>query len=98
PAEVVDCSGHQYVDFDITMSRTGDAVAPALTVIPYYLDASGAAYTAGTATVLTFGGASGDYESLKQRIRVEARGNSVALLVESIAGTGASVDIGATLS
>lgn len=35
----------------------------------------------------------------KQRVRVEARGNSgVALLVESIAGTGASLDIDAMLS
>jgi hypothetical protein len=99
PASPVDCTGYRYVDFDLTLSRTGDAVVPALTVIPFYYNARTATYQAGTAVALTFGGAAGVYNPIKQRTRVEARGNAgVALVVAAIAGTGASLDIDATLS
>lgn len=99
PASPVDCSGYRYIDFDLTMSRTGDAAVPALTVIPFYYNATSATYSAGTATALTFGGAAGVLNPLAQRLRVETRGNSqIALVVASISGTGASLDVGATLS
>ena len=99
PASVVDCTGAQYVDFDLTFSRTGDIVAPALSVIAYYYNSRTGTYQSSTAQAITFGGASGNYQSLKQRLRVEVRGNSaVALLVQSIAGTGASLDVDATTS
>lgn len=95
----VDCSKYRYVDFDISMTRSGDAVIPAVTVIPFYYNSRTATYSAGTITALTFGGASGVLNPLKQRLRVEARGNDgMALVVASIAGTGASLDVDATLS
>ena len=87
------------MDFDLTFSRTGDSVAPALTVTPFLYNSRTATYQSGTAQALTFGGAAGNFQSLKQRVRVEARGNTgVALLVQAIAGTGASLDIDSTLS
>lgn len=99
PASPIDTTNFQFVDFDLTFSRTGDSVAPALSVIPHYLNSRTSTYQSGTAQAITFGGGAGVYQSLKQRIRVESRGNSgVALLVQSIAGTGASLDIDATLS
>lgn len=99
PATVVDCSGHQYVQFDITMSRTGDAIAPALVVTPFLYNSRTATYQAGTPVTVSFGGTAAVYGSLKQRVNVEVRGNeAVGLLIESIAGTGASVDIDAVLS
>jgi hypothetical protein len=99
PASPVDCAGYQYVDFDLTLTRSGDAAVPALTVIPFYYNARTATYQAGTPTALTFGGAAATFNPLKQRLRVETRGNAgMALVVASIAGTGASLDIDATLN
>lgn len=99
PAAIVDCSGRQYVDFDLTMSRTGDIAAPTLKVVPFFKNDRTLTYHAGTLQTITFGGAATVFDSLKQRIRVEVRGNAaVALLVASIAGTGASLDIDAVLS
>lgn len=93
PASPVDCSGYQYVDFDITASRTGDIASMALQVIPFFYNARTATYHLGDAQNLNF--ASGN----KQRLRVEARGNAgCGLLVSSIAGTGAAIDIDATVS
>jgi hypothetical protein len=99
PASPVSCVGFTYCDFDIAASRTGDAVAPALVVVPYLYNSRTTSYYARDAVTVTFGGTTGAYGPLKQRIRVEVRGNSaVALVVQSIAGTGMSVDIDATLS
>lgn len=99
PATPVDCSGYQYVDFDLSLSRTGDIAAPALAVLPFFLNARTGLYQAGDLQTINFGGASGAYWANKQRVRVEARGNAgVALVVAAIAGTGASLDIDATLS
>ena len=95
----VDCSGYQYCDFDLVFSRTGDAVAAALVVVPYSYNTRLGAYFAGTAQTLAFGGTTAAYGALYQRIRVEVRGNpAVGLLVQSIAGTGASLNIDVTLS
>lgn len=94
PASPVDCSGYTHLDFDITASRTGDAVALALTVIPFFYNSRTTAYSQGQAVTLAFGGTAGAYNSNRQRLRVECRGNSaVALVVASIAGTGASIDV-----
>lgn len=99
PSAYVDGSGREYVEFDVTMTRTGDAVAPALVLTPFYYNSRTGTYYAGTPQTLTFGGAAGVYTPLKQRIRVSARGNpQIVLLVQSIAGTGASVDIDAVLN
>lgn len=99
PASPVNCTGYQYVDFDLSASRTGDIAAMALKVIPFFLNARTSTYQAGDVQTLTFGGTSGAYWPNKQRLRIEARGcNGVALLVASIAGTGAALDIDATLS
>lgn len=99
PSTPVDCTGYQYVSFDISMSRTGDAAVPALTVIPFFYNDRTATYQAGTPTALTFGGAAATYNPLKQRLSVEARGNTgVALVVAAISGTGASIDVDAVLS
>lgn len=99
PASPIDCSSYQYVDFDLTLTRSGDAAVPAVTVVPFYYNARTTTYQAGAPVALTFGGAAGVYNPLKQRTRVEVRGNSaVALAVAAIAGTGASLDIDATLN
>lgn len=99
PASPVDCSGYQYVDFDLTMSRTGDAAAPSLKVIPFWYNSRTSTYQSGDVQSINFGGQSGAYWPNKQRLRLECRGNSaVALAVASIAGTGASLDIDAALS
>lgn len=99
PASPVDCSGYQYVDFDLSFSRTGDIAAPSLRVVPFFYNARTATYHMGDAQTVSFGGTSGAYYANKQRLRVEARGNAgVALAVASIAGTGASLDIDATVN
>ncbi len=99
PAAVVDCRDAQYVDFDIAFSRTGDAVAPSLALVPFFYNSRTATYHAGSPVVVTFGGSSGVYHSFLQRLRVECRGNSaLALVVGTIAGTGASVDMDATVT
>lgn len=85
---------YQYVDFDLSLSRTGDAVAPALRVMPfYYNDRTGIYYGGSPGTTFVFGGADTVLEPLAQRLRVETRGQPVALAVIDIAGTGASLDI-----
>lgn len=90
----IDTTGHAFVDFDLSVSRTGDAVAPALSVIPFFQDPDDSLYYAGDEYTLTFGGTSGIRLPNKQRLRVETRGAAaVHLLVTSIAGTGAAVDI-----
>jgi hypothetical protein len=93
-AAAVDCSGYQYVDFDLTFSRTGDIVASALKVVPFFYNSRTQTYQAGDVLTINFGGTAGAYYPNKQRLRIEARGNGgMHLLVASIAGTGASVDI-----
>ena len=92
PASPVNCVGYTYADFDLTVSRIGDDVAPALTVAPMLWNSRTSTYSQGQAVTLMFG-------AMAQRVRVEVRGNSaVALIVQSIAGTGMSVAIDCTLS
>lgn len=99
PASPVNCVGFRYCAFDITATRTGDAAALAATVVPFFYNPRTATYSAGTPVTLTFGGASGVYTPLKQRLQVEVRGNeAVALVFETISGTGASFDVDAVLS
>jgi len=99
PPAGVDCSGVEYVDFDISASRTGDAVALAVTVIPNFGNARDLISYLGDPRTLFFGGVSGALQSTKQRIRLEVRGNSAAgLLVAKLAGTGATLSIDYTLS
>jgi len=95
----VDCSGADYVDFDLAFARTGDTAALSATIIPFFYNARDLTYYLGDPKTLFFGGVSGALQSLKQRIRVEIRGNSAAgLIVAKIAGTGASLSIDVTLS
>jgi hypothetical protein len=99
PASPIDCTDKQFVDFDILCSRTGDAVAPALTVCPAFYNATKGAYFFGQPITLFFGGTASAYGAMQQRIRVECRGNgAIALLVQSIAGTGMAVTMYYTLS
>jgi hypothetical protein len=99
PASPIDVSGFQYVDFDLILSRTGDAVAPSLTVAPFFLDSLDGIYYQGQPITLSFGGQGGVSNALAQRMRVDARGAAaVALVVLSMAGTGASVTVHALVS
>lgn len=98
-ATAIDCSGYQYVDFDLAYSRTGDSVAAALKVIPMFLNSRTSTYFAGDVLTISFGGTSGQFYANKQRLRVETRGApGMHLLVASIAGTGASLDLDAITS
>jgi hypothetical protein len=99
PASPVDCTGYIYCDFMVTCSRTGDLVAPALIVVPFLLNSRDSTYYPGTVYTHTFGGTTGAYNSMKFTVRVEVRGcTGVALLVQSIAGTGMSVNVDAMRS
>ena len=99
PPAGFDCSGYQYADLDVAITRTGDAVAPALTWVPMYYNSVAAAWSAGDPEVMDFGGAAGKYNSLRQRYRLEVRGNSaISFVVQSIAGTGTAVTVHYTLS
>ena len=98
PSGVIACNTHQYVDFDLTFSYQ-DSGSPALTVIPAFKNTRTGTWFFGAAQSIAIGGQGGAYESLLQRIRVEARGNSAtALLVAKIGGLSASLDIDYTLS
>lgn len=88
----IDPAGAQNVDLDVLFTRSGDIVAPALTLIPFYAGASGA-YFAGEPINLSFGGALANYYPLRQTFRLPCRGRLVTVVVASIAGTGASVDM-----
>lgn len=99
PAAVVDATDFEFVDFDLLFSRTGDAVAPALTVAPFFRNTLDGLYYQGQPFTLSFGGQGGVTNALSQRLRVDARAaEAVALVVLSIAGTGASLDMHALLS
>jgi hypothetical protein len=99
PATPVVCTGKQYVDFEVTASRTGDAVAMALIVAPFFLNSRLTQYAMGTPVTMSFGGAAGQYNSMIQRLRVPVHGEeAVHLVVLSIAGTGASVAMDYILS
>lgn len=99
PPTPVDCSGYSNIHFDIELTRTGDAVAPALVVVPYYYNAVAAVSFAGSPSTLTFGGATNVYTARRQRLTVACYGAAgCGLLVQSIAGTGASVNVYASLS
>jgi len=88
-----------YVDFDLAFSRTGDAVSPSLTVVPFFGNGLDGTYYLGDHKSLVFGGQSGVFQSMQQRLRVELRGHPlVGLLVAKIAGTGASLKITYSLS
>lgn len=91
-------AGQQHLDLNIKASRTGDAVALSLIVIPFFAGASGLYYADVSPYTLVFGGASGIYGSLYQSLRIECRGRATRIVVASIAGTGASVDLEYVLS
>ena len=94
----VDCTGYQYVDFDVKMLVSGPAAAPTLKVIPFFLNSRTGTYFAGDPVTFTFGGATTVFQPLQQRIRVTAQGCSgVSLVVASISGTGAAIDVDATV-
>ncbi len=98
PASPINCAGFQFCAFDLSFSRTGDAVVLACTVVPFLYNARTQTYFAGTPVALTFGGTAGVYQPFQQRLTIEVNGNpSVALLVETISGTGASLDVDYTL-
>ena len=88
----IDPAGAQNLDLNVTFSRTGDSALAALTLIPFYA-MSGGHYAAGDPMVLTFGGASGVYQSNRQTYRLPCRGRQAVVVVANIAGTGASVDL-----
>lgn len=88
----IDPLGSEYLDFNVTFSRTGDLVAGSLVLLPFYLG-SGSAYWAGDPVTLLFGGQSGVYYPLRQTFRAPSRGRTTVLVVASIAGTGAAVTI-----
>jgi hypothetical protein len=99
PASPIACTGYTYCDFDITCTRTGDAVAAALTWAPYFLNPTDGTYYQGPIQVMSFGSAAATFGAMKQRYRVECRGNTgLAFVVHSIAGTGMSVSVSYTLS
>ena len=94
----IDCTGFQYCDFEIRPTLTGDAAALAVSVLAMVYNSRTGAYAMSTTTplALTFGGTTGNLQPLIQRYRAEVRGNSaVWCLVQSMAGTGASIDIDA---
>jgi hypothetical protein len=94
PSTAIDCTGYNYIAFFVTVTRTGDAVAPALVLTPFFANSRTSTYAAGTPQTLTFGGASGVYTPMVQRINLEVRGCSgVSLVVQSVSGTGTSVSI-----
>jgi len=94
PATTIETDGYQYVEFDLLFSRTGDAVAPLLWVTPWYKNSRNSGWYADSPIIPSFGGLSGEYGALKRRLRCECRGSAeMALLVERIAGTGASLDV-----
>jgi hypothetical protein len=94
PAAVIDCTGRNYCAFLVTATRTGDAVAAALVLTPFFYNSRTATYFAGTPQTLTFGGATGVYTPMLQRVNVEVRGSErVALLVQSLSGSGMAVSI-----
>lgn len=88
----VSAEGSGDLDIDVAFSRTGDAVAGSLILLPFY-EGRGGAYYAGTPVTLTFGGATGVYTPNCQTVRVPARGRGVVVVVAAIGGTGASVDM-----
>jgi hypothetical protein len=89
----------EYVDFDLALSRTGDAVALSLTVVPFFKNSLDGTYYLGDHKSLVFGGQSGVFQAMQQRLRVELKGHPlVGLLVAKIAGTGASLTIKYSLS
>jgi hypothetical protein len=99
PAATIDCTRFNYCAFDVACTRTGDAAAAALVLTPFFYNSRAAAYYAGTPQTLTFGGATGVYTPMRQRLNVEVRGcEQVVLLVQSLAGTGLSVNIDYTLN
>ena len=92
PASPINCTGYSFVDFDLTAARTGDVVAAALSVQSFFKNTRNDTWYGGQVVALAFG-------SLKQRLRVECRGNAAAaLLITAIAGTGMSVEMDAVLS
>ena len=99
PASPVVATGKKYVDFGIYASTTGDAATPVLIVVPAIYNSRTTLYEMCENESVIIGGAAGLYGSKIQRIRVETRGEeAVALLVQSIAGTGMSVNMDYVLS
>lgn len=96
-ASPVDCTKRRYIDFDLAFSRTGDTGAsPALTVA-VFLSPDGTNWFQGQTFVFGLGGT--QVNANNQRLQVQVDGcNSAHLIVVSIAGSGASVNMTATPS
>jgi hypothetical protein len=99
PASPVVCTGYTYCDFHVNCTRTGDLVAPALTIVPYVYNSRDTTYYPGTVYTHVFGGTTAAYNPMRFSVRVEVRGSpAVALLIQQIAGTGMTVSMDALLS
>lgn len=88
----IDPAGAEYLDLGVSFSRTGDSVAPALTLLPFYAG-SGGHYWAGDPLPLSFGGQLAVTQPNRQSFRLPCRGRATVVVVASIAGTGASCDL-----
>lgn len=88
----IDPSGAQNLDINVTFSRTGDIAAGALVLIPFYAMSS-SHYAAGEPIPVNFGGVATAYEALRQTFRLPCRGRTTVIVVASISGTSAAVDI-----
>ena len=88
----IDPAGAENLDVNVAFSRTGDIVAGSLVLLPFYAGASSRWY-AGDPVPVSFGGVANAYESTYQTLRLPVRGRQVKVLVGSLAGTGASVDM-----
>ena len=100
PADVpIVCTGYQYCDFYADYSRTGDAVSPALTIMPFLYNSLTGKWGQAQLYTHSFGGPAGAYNSNEPVVRVELRGAALAhCLVAYIAGTGASCTLTVVLS
>lgn len=88
----VNPKGAEHLDLNVTFSRTGDSVAGSVVLIPFYAGGS-SRYYAGDPVPVAFGGVSNAFEPLRQTFRLPVRGRQCVVVVASIAGTGATVDL-----
>ncbi len=89
---MVNTTGYDFIDFDVSYANNGDGAAAALVVTPFLLNSRQGLFMAGTPAAVSLGGVAGNYAARLERVHIETRAcPGVALLVQSIAGTTATV-------
>jgi hypothetical protein len=95
PATPISCVGKQFVDIDVEVTLTASPVLPVIVVVPFFLNSTDIYVQSDIVSTLNLSVGT----SNRTRLRYQVQGNTgVHLVVQSIVGVGASINMWSSVS